>query len=102
MLRASQIAGGEAMSGFLAIVNAAPSDYEKLTKAVENSNGAAQEMADVMQNNLQGEMTKLQSATEGLGIAAYDKFGNVFKNRKCHLHKRTRNGKYFETKTRFT
>lgn len=80
MLRASQIAGGEAMSGFLAIVNAAPSDYEKLTKAVENSNGAAKEMADIMQNNLQGEMTKLQSATEGLGIAAYDKFGNVFKN----------------------
>lgn len=80
MLRASQIAGGEAMSGFLAIINAAPADYEKLTKAVDNSSGAAKNMADIMQNNLQGEMTKLQSATEGLGIAAYDKFGNVFKN----------------------
>lgn len=80
ILRASQIAGSNAMSGFLAIINAAPADYEKLTKAVDNSSGAAKNMADVMQNNLQGEMTKLQSATEGLGIAAYDKFGNVFKN----------------------
>lgn len=80
ILRASQIAGSNAMSGFLAIINAAPADYEKLTKAVDNSSGAAKNMADIMQNNLQGEMTKLQSATEGLGIAAYDKFGNVFKN----------------------
>lgn len=77
---AANLAGKNAMSGLLAIVNAAPEDYEKLTEAVENSSGAAERMAEIMQDNLQGEMTKLQSATEGLGIAAYEKFGNVFKN----------------------
>lgn len=79
VLRASQLAGQNAMSGLLAIVNAAPADFEKLTKAVENSNGAAKEMSEIMQDNLKGDIDELESATEGLGIAVYDKFGNVFR-----------------------
>lgn len=71
---AKRIAGQEAMSGLLAIVNAAPKDIDKLTNAIENSSGAAAVMADVMQDNLQGAMTELESATEGLQIALYDSF----------------------------
>ena len=71
---AKHIAGQEAMSGLLAIVNAAPKDIDKLTSAIENSSGAAAVMADVMQDNLKGAMTELDSATEGLGIALYDSF----------------------------
>lgn len=70
---AKSIAGQEAMSGLLAIVNAAPSDYDKLSNAISNSNGAAQSMADTMQNNAQGSWTLLQSKIEGIQIALYEK-----------------------------
>jgi TP901 family phage tail tape measure protein len=71
---AKALAGQEAMSGLLAIVNAAPSDYNKLTKAVEKSNGAAKEMADTMLDNAEGGMTLLKSNVEGVQIALYRKF----------------------------
>lgn len=70
---AKTIAGQEAMSGLLAIVNASDDDFDKLTKAVKNSTGAAQKMSDTMQNNLQGDMTKLQSKIEGIQIQLYNK-----------------------------
>lgn len=68
------IAGQEAMSGWLAIMNAAPEDVNKLTKAVENSSGAAQEMADIMIDNTEGGLTLLKSNIEGVQIAIYEKF----------------------------
>lgn len=69
---AAAIFGKNAMSGWLAIINGSDADFEKLTAAVDGSNGAAQRMADTMQDNLSGKMVILQSALEGLGIAAYD------------------------------
>lgn len=45
------------------------SGYEE---ALRNSEGAAKRMSDTMQNNLSGKMTEMNSALEGLGIAAYD------------------------------
>ena len=72
---ASMIAGKNALSGFLALVNASDEDLDKLTTAINESSGAASEMADVMQDNLEGDITKLSSAFEGLQIAIYDKLG---------------------------
>ena len=40
---------------------------------LENANGAASDMADTMQDNLQGSVTEFKSAAEGLGIAIYDR-----------------------------
>lgn len=71
---ASAIGGQEAMSGLLAIVNASESDFDKLAAAIENSDGSAEKMAETMQNNLQGKITILKSALEGVGIAAFEKF----------------------------
>lgn len=71
---AASIAGQEAMSGMLAIVNASDSDFEKLTQAINNSDGATKEMADTMNNNLKGATTIMKSNMESLGIAIYDKF----------------------------
>lgn len=71
---ASSIAGTEAMSGMLAIVNASEADFEKLTKEINNSEGATKEMADTMNNNLKGATTIMKSNMESLGIAIYDKF----------------------------
>ena len=74
---AATIAGQEAMSGFLAIVNASDADFEKLTGAINECSGAAQEMSDTQINNLQGDVTILQSALEGLQITAYESFSGV-------------------------
>lgn len=70
---AKNIAGQEAMSGLLAIVNAAPEDYEKLTKAVKDSTGAAERMANTMQNNVGGKMTLLRSQLEGIYLTIWKK-----------------------------
>ena len=71
---ASSLAGKEAMSGFLALVNASDADFNKLSKAVNNADGSAANMAKTMQNNLQGQFKQFQSVTEGIGISIYDKF----------------------------
>lgn len=77
---ASAIGGQEAMSGLLAIVNASQEDYDKLAGAIENSTGAAENMANTMQDNLQGKLVILKSALEGVGISIYEKFEEPLKN----------------------
>ena len=69
---AAAIGGQEAMSGLLAIVNASESDFDKLSSAIGNADGAAAEMAATMQDNLAGQLTILKSGLEGLGISIYE------------------------------
>lgn len=66
------IAGQEAMSGLLAIINTSEEEYNKLAEAINNADGASKAMADTMANNLQGEFTLLKSSAEGFGIALYE------------------------------
>lgn len=68
---AAMLGGQEAMSGLLAIANASDEDFEKLAKSINESTGAAKEMAGVKLDNLKGDVTILQSALEGLGITAF-------------------------------
>ncbi len=68
---ASTIFGKEAMSGALAIINASEEDYNSLSDAIKNSDGAASEMADTMQDNLQGSLKELKSMLEDLFIEMY-------------------------------
>ncbi len=69
---ASTLFGKEAMSGMLAIINAAPEDFEKLTGAIYECDDAAAKMAATMIDNLQGDLTLLGSAFESLQIAISD------------------------------
>lgn len=69
-----QIAGQEALSAWLAIMNAAPEDVDKLADAINNADGAAEKMAATMMDNLGGDMTLLSSKLEGVQIAIYEKF----------------------------
>lgn len=69
---AAQIAGQEAMSGLLAIVNTSEEDFNKLSDAINNSSGAAEKMEKEMMNNLQGRLTELKSAIEGVALQLYD------------------------------
>lgn len=71
---AYNIAGQEAMSGLLAIVNGAPQKYDQLIKAMDNAGGAAQKMSDTMLDNAEGGLTLLRSNVESVQIAIYEKF----------------------------
>lgn len=66
---ASMIFGQRAMSGMLGIINASEEDYNKLTTAIQNSSGSADEMAKIMNDNLHGDLVLLKSAVEGAAIA---------------------------------
>lgn len=95
---AAMLGGARAMSGLLAIANASEEDYNKLTQAIDNSsnayakledgsvvplsealasgqkileqyNGAAEAMANTMEDNLAGDLTKLKSALQELAIS---------------------------------
>lgn len=76
---AKHIAGQEAMSGLLAIVNGSEKDFEKLSNAITNSNGAAAEMADTMNNNVSGKLTLLQSKVEGIMIRLFERASDSMK-----------------------
>lgn len=77
---ASALGGQEAMSGLLAIVNASDDDFNKLSGAIANCDGAAAQMADTVNDNLQGKLTKLKSSLEGLGLELYEAIENPLKN----------------------
>ena len=77
---AAGIAGKEGMSGLLAIVNASDEDFEKLTKSIEGSAGAAERMAGMRLDNLKGDLTLLLSATQGAGIELYEGFSGDMRN----------------------
>lgn len=69
---AAALAGQEAMSGLLAIVNASGNDFDKLAGAIANADGASKKMADTMNDNLKGQIVLLGSSMESLGLAIYD------------------------------
>ena len=71
---AANLAGQEAMSGLLAIVNTSDADFAKLTASINNADGTAQAMADTMTDNLPGAITIAKSALEGAAIALYENF----------------------------
>jgi TP901 family phage tail tape measure protein len=57
------------MSGFLALMNAAPADIDKLSTAINNCDGTSEKMAATMQDNLTGQLTILKSQLEELAIS---------------------------------
>lgn len=62
------IFGQESMSGMLALISAGPAELERLTKSLENCDGAANEMANTMMDNTKGAWDEFTSALEGAGI----------------------------------
>ncbi len=66
---AEALVGKNAMSGFLAIMNAGEGDVSKLSNAIANCDGTAEKMAGTMQDNLAGQLTILKSQLEELAIS---------------------------------
>lgn len=71
---AAQLAGKTGMAGLLAIVNSSDKDFNKLTKAVKESDGACHDMYETANDNLLGKLTELKSILEGVGKTIGDKF----------------------------
>ena len=69
---AEALVGKNAMSGFLAIMNASEADVNKLSAAIDNCDGSAEQMAATMQDNLSGQITILKSALQELAIQIGD------------------------------
>ncbi len=65
---ATAIFGKESFAGMLAIVNASERDYNKLTEAVYNCDGAAKRMAETKLDNLNGSITLAKSAFDALQV----------------------------------
>ena len=65
---AATLFGKESLAGMLSIINASEADYNKLTNAINNCDGVAQNMADTMNDNLEGQFTLFKSQLEGVGI----------------------------------
>lgn len=70
---AAALAGKTGLSGLLAIVNASEEDFDKLANAVDNSEGAAHNMAETMQDNLAGQLDIIKSGLQELAIS----FGDI-------------------------
>lgn len=66
---ANTIAGTEAQKGLLSILNASEEDYRKLADAIDYADGSAARMSETMLDNLQGSITLLQSAVDGVKIS---------------------------------
>lgn len=63
------IFGTNAASAWVSVIDQGPDKLDQLTKELENCDGAAEEMANEMQNNARGALIKLFSATESVAIA---------------------------------
>lgn len=71
---AKTIAGQEAVSGWLALMNAADADVRKLTASVDNCSGAAQRMANIKLDNMNGQLTLMRSAWDALKTTMGEQF----------------------------
>ena len=57
-----------------ALLGTSAERFHELSGYISDCEGAAAQMAETMDDNLNGDLTIMQSALEGLGIAAYKKF----------------------------
>jgi len=70
---ADDIFGKNASSAWLAVIEQGETAFNSLYEAIDKSEGAAQEMADIQLDNLAGDVTLLQSAVDGMKVSLMDK-----------------------------
>lgn len=68
---AKSIAGMEAMSGFLALVDASDADYQRMRQNIEAAQGAQDKFAQSMQKGLGFQMMQLQGSIETLLVQGF-------------------------------
>ncbi|WIF94311.1 phage tail tape measure protein [Caminicella sporogenes] len=68
----AMIGGKTQISTLNALLDGLGNEYESLRNKIQNSNGALNDMATTMQDNLKGKITKLKSALEGAALSIAD------------------------------
>lgn len=71
---AQAIAGKEGYNGLLAILNATEEDYQSLTESINDCAGAAKRMAEIKMDNLNGQLTLMDSAADALRTTIGEEF----------------------------
>lgn len=71
---AQAIAGQRGYNGLLAILNASDENYTSLTNSINNCTGAAQRMANVKLDNMNGQLTLMKSAWDALKTTIGEQF----------------------------
>ena len=66
---AEDLFGTRGSSAWLAVIEQGADEYERLFKAIDDSNGAAKDMANTQLDNLTGDITLLNSALDGMKIS---------------------------------
>src|SRR4030067_2887470 len=69
---AATLFGKTSMSGMLAILNSTGEKFAEVTKLTEDFNGAAEETARIMQDNLTGQLEYIKSTLEGIALKIGD------------------------------
>lgn len=72
------IFGSESTAGWSKLLDTGSDDLRKYTEELNNAEGAASEMADVMNDNAKGSMREFKSAMEDAGIEAAEHLMPVF------------------------
>src|SRR5699024_8773290 len=57
---------------FRSVINASEEEYNDVAGAIDNSEGAASDMADIVNDNLKGSLKETMSAIQDLGISIYE------------------------------
>ena len=73
LVAAKAIFGTEAASAWLAVLDRGADKFDEFTASLEQSNGAAKQMAETRLDNLAGDITLLQSAAEGMKISLMER-----------------------------
>lgn len=71
---AMTIAGQRGYNGLLAILNATDADYASLASSIDNCTGAAQRMASIKLDNMNGELVLMNSAWDALKTTLGEQF----------------------------
>lgn len=69
---ANLIAGRTGGAGFVSIMNETEDAVNEFGDAIDNSNGKAEEMSDIMKDTLQGRFKEMQSAFEEVGHIVFE------------------------------
>lgn len=71
---AQVIAGQRGYNGLLAILNATDADYQSLSNSINNCTGAAERMAKIKLDNLNGQLTLMNSAWDAVKTTIGEQF----------------------------
>lgn len=82
---AKTIAGSQAASAFLAIINASDQDFNKMTDAIADANGALDTMSSAFRDNTTGTFDEFTSKLEGVAIQIGDVLLPIFSDLLTYL-----------------